>query len=46
MKLTRELFIASKTDAIKVNDPEYAKMHSMQPVDMLNEVEQMINKHL
>lgn len=46
VKLSRELFMGTKVDTIKANDPEYAKMQNMTAVDMLIEVEQMINNHL
>lgn len=46
MKLTRDLFIASKLEQPRLNDPEYAKMQNMSKTAMLNEVEQMINQHL
>ena len=44
--LTKELFIASKLETPRINDPEYAKLQNMSEVAMLNEVEQMVNAHL
>lgn len=44
--LIRELFSASKLEAPRQNDPEFAKLENMSPLVMLSEVEQMVHQHL